>query len=126
MAKTLNKWVGLGSLGRDAELSYTTNGKAVLKFSIATEHRFKQGEEWKGVTEWHNIVFWGGENLAQYLTKGTKVTVTGRYSNRSYDDKSGQKKYVYEVVADDIILCGGGKQSSSASNDAYDDGDTPF
>lgn len=108
MSKSLNKWIGVGTIGRDAEGTFTASGVSVVKFSLATNYRYKKGEEWVEETDWHNIVAWRKENLVPYLTKGTKVAVEGRYSNRSYQDKNGERKYISEVVCDDIVLLGGG------------------
>jgi len=107
MSKTVNKWIGLGTIGRDAETTMTPSGSSVTKFSLATNYRFKKGDEWVEETDWHNIVAWKKEGLSQYLTKGTKVYGEGRYSNRSYQDKNGERKYISEVICDDIVLVGG-------------------
>lgn len=132
MAKTVNKWIGVGTIGRDAEVSHTPSGSNVVKFSLATNYRYKKNNEYVEETDWHNVVAWNKETVAQYLTKGTKVYVEGRYTNRSYQDKNGDKKYISEVVCDDIVLLGGGKpaeQSSKGQVAGYSsiaDDDTPF
>jgi single-strand DNA-binding protein len=84
---------------------------AVTKFTVATNRRWKdqQSGEWKEETDWHNVVLWKNENLAQFLTKGKQVYVEGRLQTRSYE-KNGEKKYSTEVVADDVILLGGGRE----------------
>jgi single-strand DNA-binding protein len=76
---------------------------------VATNRRWKdqQTGEWKEETDWHRIVLWRQENVANYLTKGTQVYVEGRLQTRSYDDKDGKKVYMTEVVADNVILLGG-------------------
>ena len=128
MAKSTNLWIGLGVLGRDAEVVQTPGGKSVTKFSMATSNRYKKGDEWLEDTDWHNIISWNAENLAQYLTKGKQVQVIGRYSNRAYE-KDGKKQYFYEVVASDISLCGGksgGDNSSRQSDNEVDGEDVPF
>jgi single-strand DNA-binding protein len=96
----------LGHLGRDAETKYTPSGVAVSRFSIATNRRIKDNQtgEWKDETDWHNVTLWRNENLLNYLTKGKQVYIEGRLQTRSYEDKDGQKKYVTEVVAEDLIL----------------------
>lgn len=128
MAKTLNKWIGIGTIGRDAETSTTPGGATVTKFSMATNYRFKRGEEWVEETDWHNVVAWNRQGVSQYLTKGTKVCVEGRYTTRSYQDKNGDRKYVSEVVCDDIILVGGnaGQKGQPVTSQQHDDEDTPF
>ncbi len=131
MARSVNKVILVGNLGRDAETKFMENGTALSRFSIATTHSYKQGDEWKEQTEWHNIVLWRKEKLAQYLTKGTQVYVEGRLQTRSWD-KDGEKRYATEVVADDIILLSGkreGATAEQATSDAgwTDDGEqTPF
>ena len=99
----------VGNLGRDAETKFTPSGIARTTFSVATARRYKdqQTNEWKEDTDWHNVVLWRSENLANYLTKGKQLYIEGRLSSRSYDDKDGNKKYVTEVVAEDVILLGG-------------------
>ncbi len=111
MAKSVNKVILIGNLGRDPEVKYTPSGTAVAKFSIATNERFKdKSGEWQDRTEWHNIVAWQrlAEIAGEYLKKGRSVYVEGRLQTRSWDDKeSGQKKYMTEVVANDLVLLGG-------------------
>ena len=111
MAKSVNKVILIGTLGKDPELKYTPQGTAVTKFSMATNESFKdkQSGEWKERTEWHNIVCWQrtAEVAAEYLKKGRKVYIEGRLTTRSWDDKeTGQKKYMTEVVANDLVLLG--------------------
>lgn len=115
--KSLNKIQLLGNVGRDPEIKYTTSGKAVANFSIATNDRYKDSAgEWQDRAEWHNVVAW--ERLAEivrdYVIKGNQVYVEGRSQTRSYD-KDGEKKYVTEVVARDLILCGGGGRNPPGS-----------
>lgn len=107
--RSVNKVILIGHLGRDAETRFTTSGVAMSRFSLATNRRIKDNAtgEWKDETDWHNIVVWRQENLAQYLTKGKQVYIEGRLQTRSYEDKDGQKKYSTEVVAEEIFLLGG-------------------
>ncbi len=108
-SRSVNKVILLGNLGRDAETRFTTGGAARTTFSVATARRWKdqQTGEWKEETDWHNVVLWRQENVANYLTKGRQVYVEGRLQTRSYEDKEGKKVYTTEVVADDVILVGG-------------------
>jgi len=109
MARSVNKVILLGNLGKDAETRFTPQGTAVSSFSVATTRRWKdqQTGDWKEETNWTNVVLWRQENVAQYLTKGRQVYVEGRLQTRSYDDKDGNKRYATEVVADEVILVGG-------------------
>jgi single-strand DNA-binding protein len=108
-SRSVNKVILLGHLGKDAETRFTPSGVARSTFTIATNRRWKdqQSGEWKEETDWHNVVLWRSENLANYLLKGKQVYVEGRLQTRSYDDKDGQKRYMTEVVADDVLLLGG-------------------
>jgi single-strand DNA-binding protein len=112
MPKSVNKVILLGHLGKDPEVKYTPAGTAVAKFSIATNERYKDKEgNWQDRTEWHNIVAWQrlAEIAGEYLKKGRQVYIEGRLQTRSWDDKeSGQKKYMTEIVANDLVLLGGG------------------
>lgn len=109
MARSLNKVMLIGNLGRDAETKFTAQGVPVTKFSVATTRRWKdQGSgDWKEETDWHNITLWRNESVAPYLTKGKQVYVEGRLRTSSYDDKDGQKRSFTEVVAEEIMLLGG-------------------
>src|SRR6266700_1176261 len=109
MARSVNKVILIGNLGRDAETKFTPSGVAVTKFSIATTRRVKDGQtgEWRDETDWSNVVLWRQENVGQYLTKGKQVYIEGRLQNRSYEDKDGQKRYATEVVAEELMLLGG-------------------
>lgn len=112
MAKSVNKVILIGTLGKDPELKYTPQGTPVCKFSMATNENFKDkaSGEWKERTEWHNIVCWQrtAEVAAEYLKKGRQAYVEGRLTTRSWDDKeTGQKRYMTEVVVNDLVLLGG-------------------
>jgi single-strand DNA-binding protein len=107
----------LGHLGKDAETKFTPSGVARSTFTIATSRRWKdqQSGEWKEETDWHNVIIWRSENLANYLLKGKQVYVEGRLQTRNYEDKEGQKRYITEIVADDLILLGGKGDSGGAA-----------
>ena len=108
MAKSLNRAMLIGNLGRDPELRYTASGVAVATFSIATNESWKDAEgAVQERTEWHNIVAWRklAEFCGEYLRKGRKIYIEGKIQTRNYDDKNtGVKKYVTEIVADNILL----------------------
>ena len=109
MARSVNKVILIGNLGRDAETKFTPSGVSVTKFAIATTRRWKdqQSGEWKDETNWSNVTLWRGENVSNFLTKGKQVYVEGRLQTRSYEDKDGKKMYATDVVADEVILLGG-------------------
>jgi single-strand DNA-binding protein len=122
MAKSLNKVMLIGNLGKDPELRYTTSGTAVATFSLATNESWKDADgNMQERTEWHNIVAWKklAEICGEWLKKGKKVYIEGRIQTRSYDDKNtGNKKYITEIVAEDMIMLdgkGGAERSSEMS-----------
>jgi single-strand DNA-binding protein len=111
MAKSVNKVILVGNLGKDPEVKYTPQGTAVAKITVATSNSYKDktSGEWQETTEWHNVVLWQrlAEIAGEYLKKGNKVYIEGRLQTRSWDDKqSGQKKYMTEVVANELVLLG--------------------
>jgi single-strand DNA-binding protein len=118
-SRSVNKCIFVGRLGKDAESVHTTSGTCVTKFSIATERRWKDTstDDWKSETTWVNIVLWRAEKLAEYLIKGTQVYIEGRLQTRNYE-KEGHKVYVTEVVAEEVILLGGGLASGSGHEPA--------
>jgi single-strand DNA-binding protein len=118
--KSLNRVQLIGNLGKDPEIKYTPSGTPVAKITLATNERFKdKSDEWQDRTEWHNVVLWQrlAEIAGEYLKKGGKVYIEGRLQTRSWDDKtSGQKKYMTEVVASDLILLGGRGEGGSGDS----------
>jgi single-strand DNA-binding protein len=110
-SRSVNKVILLGHLGKDAETKFTSSGTAVSNFTVATNRRWKdqQTGEWKEETDWHRVVMWRSDNVSNYLLKGKQVYIEGRLQTRSYEDKDGQKRYVTEVVCDDLILLGSGR-----------------
>ena len=111
MARGLNKVTLIGNLGKDPELKYTNSGVAVATFSLATSDSWKDQEgNMQERTEWHNIVAWRklAEICGQYLKKGSQVYIEGKIQTRNYLDKEGVKKYITEIVADQLLMLGGG------------------
>lgn len=129
----VNKAILIGRLGADPEIRYTASGAPVANFRIATS------ESWTGKdgkkderTEWHKIVAWGklGELCGEYLSKGRRVFVEGKLQTRSWDDKSGNKKYTTEIVALSVqFLDGPQKRSDNGKSDpapgGFDDSPPP-
>lgn len=108
-SRSVNKVILIGNLGRDAETRFTAGGVARTTFPLATSRRVRdqQTGEWREETDWHNVVVWRQENLANYLTKGKQVYVEGRLRTRNYEDRDGRRIYITEVIADQVILLGG-------------------
>ena len=110
-ATVVNKVLLIGNLGKDPEVRFTPNGRALAKFPVATSERWTDQEGNKQErTEWHNVVVWGkqAETCGQYLAKGRQVFVEGSIRSRQYDDKDGNKRYITEIVARDVRFLGGG------------------
>ncbi|HYK51847.1 MAG TPA: single-stranded DNA-binding protein [Terriglobales bacterium] len=109
--KSVNKVILIGNLGKDPELRSTPSGTPVAKFTLATNDRYKDKDgQWQDRTEWHNITAWArtAEIAGEYLKKGGKVYIEGSLRTHSWDDKTtGQKKYMTEVVVNDLVLLGG-------------------
>jgi single-strand DNA-binding protein len=109
MSTLRNKVQLIGNLGNDPEIITMDSGKKLAKFSIATNESYKnaQGEKVTD-TQWHNIVAWGktAEIIEEYVTKGKEVAVEGKLTSRSYDDKEGNKRYMTEVVCNELLMLG--------------------
>ncbi len=114
---SVNKVILVGRLGRDPETRYTGSGQAVANFSLATDESYKDrnGERQKR-TEWHKIVVWGkqAEIAQQYLKKGSLVFIEGRIQSREWQDKEGQKRTSFEIVATNFRMLGGRAESAAA------------
>ena len=121
---SLNKVMLIGNLGKDPELRYTPDGLAILKFSMATTEYFtdKSGNKTEKAV-WHNIVLFDklASTMANYLSKGKQIFVEGRINNRSYDDADGNKKYISEIIANNIVLVGRKEDSQGGQDDYYDE-----
>jgi single-strand DNA-binding protein len=114
---SVNKVILVGRLGRDPETRYTGGGQAVANFSVATDESYKDknGERQKR-TEWHKIVVWGkqAEIAQQYLKKGSLVFIEGRIQSREWQDKEGQKRTSFEIVANNFRMLGGRGDAAAA------------
>lgn len=106
---SVNRVILVGNLGKDPELRYTASGTAVCNFSLATTERYKDRDgNSQEKTEWHNIVVWRqlAEICGKYLTKGKQIYVEGEIQTRSYEDRDGAKKYITEIVVDQMQMLG--------------------
>jgi single-strand DNA-binding protein len=113
---SVNKWIGIGNLGKDPEMKYTASGEAICNFSIACTESWKdkQTGEKKEMTEWVRISFFGklAEICGQYLKKGSQVYVEGSMRTRKWTDKDGQERYTTEIRGDEMKMLGS-KQDGS-------------
>ncbi len=118
----VNRVILIGNLGKDPEIRNLEGGAKVANFSLATTEVFKNRNGEKSEhTEWHNIVLWRGlaEVAEKYLRKGNPVYIEGRIRSRSWDDKDGNKRYTTEIVADNLQMLGGRKDSGDNGGTAY-------
>jgi len=126
MAKSVNKVILLGNVGKDPEIRSTGGGTMVANFTLATSDRFQdQQGNWQDRTEWHNLVAFKrlAEIVRDYVKKGSKLYIEGKIQTRSWDDKeTGAKRYKTEILVNDISLLSGrddaGGGSSRASSSA--------
>ena len=120
----LNRIVLIGRLTKDPELRYTQSGKAVCTFTLAVDRPYLANNG-NREADFINIVVWNkqGENCAQYLAKGRLAAVDGRLQIRSYDGNDGQRRYVTEVIADNVRFLSSrneGNASSNSNNTGYE------
>ncbi len=99
----------IGNLGMNPEVKTLESGSTVAKFSIATSDRYKnnKGEQVEDTT-WHNVVAWGktAEIAEKFLKKGSQIAIDGKLTNRSYEAKDGTKRYVSEILVNEILMLG--------------------
>lgn len=114
----MNKVILVGNLTKDPELSTTSNGISLCKFGLAVQRRFANAEGNRDV-DFFNIIVWRGlaENCHKYLRKGKKAGVIGILQTRTYDDKDGVKRYVTEIVADEVEFLSSKSSSDDDSGD---------
>ena len=121
----MNRVVLIGRLTKDPELKFTPGtGTAVTSFTLAVDRRFKK--EGQQEADFIPIVVWGkqAESTANYMSKGRLMGVSGRIQTRSYDAKDGTRRYVTEVVADEVqfLEWGNSNNNTAANNDQYNNG----
>lgn len=103
----VNKVILIGNLGKDPEVRYLEGGTAVAKFPLATSESYKDKSGKKiDQTEWHNVVLWRGlaEVAEKFLKKGMQVFIEGKLRSRSWEDKEGNKKYITEIIGDNLTI----------------------
>lgn len=128
MARSVNKVTLIGNLGKDPELKYTSAGVAVATFSVATSEQWKDRDgQAQESTQWHQIVVWRklAEICSEYLKKGSKLYMEGRIQYRSYDDKNGVKRYVTEIVMDQLVMLDSKPQGSTEPSSQAHEADAP-
>ena len=122
----------MGNLGRDPEMRYTANGKAVTVFTVAVNNRTQEDGEWKDKTTWFRVTCWDklAETTNQYLKKGRKVFVVGRVDISTWSDKStGEARGSLELTAREVKFLDGrqdGGEAGAPVSAAHDEEDIPF
>jgi single-strand DNA-binding protein len=112
----VNRVILVGNLGKDPEIRTLEGGAKVANFPLATSETFKNknGDKTEH-TEWHNIVLWRGlaEIAEKFLKKGKTIYIEGRLRTRSWDDSTGNKRYITEVIGDNMTMLGGRKEEGT-------------
>ncbi|HSH52484.1 MAG TPA: single-stranded DNA-binding protein [Bacteroidales bacterium] len=128
----VNKVILVGNVGKDPDVRHLDSGVTVASFSLATSETYRNKESQKVTnTEWHNIVVWRGlaEIVEKYVKKGDPLYLEGKIRTRSYDDKDGNKKYITEIIADNMQMLGSkqsnDKNTSSEEKQPETDIETP-
>ena len=110
MSTLRNKVQLIGNLGNNPEVITLESGKKLAKFSIATNDSYRNASGDKITdTQWHNVITWNktAEIVEKYLVKGNEVAVEGKLTSRSYENKEGIKKYITEIVVNELVMLGG-------------------
>ena len=132
MSKSVNRVTLLGRLTKEVNSKQTTSGIAVAELDLATNEKYKdRNGEWKEDTQYHRVILWQrlAELAAEYLHKGNQVYIEGKLTTRSYE-KDGQKKYVTEVKASELVLLDKNESSSGqaapVAGNGVEDDSAPF
>ena len=109
MSTLRNKVQLIGNVGNDPEIKSFDGGKKLAKLTIATNESYKneKGEKVED-TQWHNVIAWGktADIIEKYVTKGKEIAIEGKLTHRSYEDKNGEKRYVTEIIVNELLLLG--------------------
>lgn len=109
MSTLKNKVQLIGNVGGEPTITTLESGKKIARLSLATNENYKNSNGEKQTdTNWHTAIAWGktADIIEKYVTKGKEIAIEGKLSTRSYDDKEGNKRYVTEVVINEILLMG--------------------
>ena len=117
MSTLRNKVQLIGNVGNTPETTTIESGKKIIRFSLATNESYHNGDGKKvQQTDWHNVVAWGkqADVIEKYVSKGKEVAIEGKLTSRSYENKAGEKKFLTEVLVSEILLLGNKENSSNA------------
>jgi single-strand DNA-binding protein len=104
-----NKVQLIGNLGNDPEIITLASGKKLAKFSLATNDSYKDASGQKiDNVQWHNLIAWNktADIVEKYVTKGKEIAIEGKLTSRSYETKEGEKRYITEVVVNELLMLG--------------------
>jgi single-strand DNA-binding protein len=124
MSNLRNKVQLIGRLGQAPEVKHLDSGKTVANFNLATNDNYKNAKgELIENTEWHNLVAWGktAEIIEKYVQKGSEIAIEGKLTNRSWEDKDGNKRYTTEVLVNELLLLGDKKTNEKKGSKSDDD-----
>ena len=128
--RSLNKVILVGRVGRDPEITHIPNlEKDVAKFSLATNEGYMdQNNQWKDITEWHNIVAWGWNvrKVEKQINKGTLLLVEGKLKTRKWQDKNGQERRATEIHADNLVVLEKIEKTTTYSSKRQNQGSSQF
>ena len=117
MARSVNKVILIGNVGKDPEIRSSASGVTVANFTLATSDRFQDAQgNWQDRTEWHTLVAFKrtAEIVRDYVKKGSKLYIEGKLQTRSWDDKeSGAKKYRTEIIVNELVLLSSREEGGS-------------
>lgn len=119
ISRGVNKVILIGNVGKDPEVKHLENGVTLAKFSLATTEVYKKDNEKRSTTEWHNVVAFRnlGDIVKNYVKKGDALYIEGKIQTRSWEDKDGNRKYITEIVANNMQMLGGGKSEESSASE---------
>jgi single-strand DNA-binding protein len=126
MSRTLNKVILIGNVGKDPEIKYTPSGIPVTSFRLATSENWKDKDgHLQEHTDWHTIVAWRGlaEIIQKLVRKGSRVYIEGKIQTRNFEDKGGNRKHIFEILAENMLLLDQRRQRDDGSFDEYSDYD---
>jgi len=129
MSRTLNKVMLIGNVGKDPEVNFTPSGVKVAVFRMATAETWKDKDgAVQEHTDWHSIVAWRGlaDVVEKLVRRGSRLYVEGKIQSRSFEDRDGNKRYVTEIVADNLLLLDAKKPDQPASTTEAENNDIPF
>jgi len=117
ISRGVNKVILIGNVGKDPEVKHLDNGTVLTKFPLATSETYKKDNEKVTTTEWHNIVLFRSqaEIAEKYVKKGDALYIEGKIRTRSWDDQDGNKRYMTEVVGNNMQMLGSGASKSEDS-----------